>query len=81
MTTQKATSKFRIIIFVVVPTLGILGGIIAAQVARCFPHVDILSLLITVFLVGFVVFFAIGIVGIYSLERRYGNTFYITKWK
>lgn len=70
--------RFRIWHFGFVFAVGFVIRLILIGLFERYPKINIPNLIITSLIFGFVSFFAIGVLGIYWLQRRYGKRFYLT---
>ena len=78
---SKSGLKVGVVFFAIVVSLGILGGLVVARLAPYCPYITQGSFVRTVFTACFATFSLIAAVGIYWLERCYGEKFYLSKRK
>jgi len=69
--------RFRIWHFGLFFVLGAIIGPILGKLYERYPEINILNVILTFLVFGFVSFFAIGVLGIYWLQRQYGKRFYL----
>ena len=68
-----------VMFFIIVPIVTVSTAPIILRLKHCFPQIDGANVWVTFMLVAIAVYFVISTVGMYWLERRYGEKFYLGK--